>query len=97
MREITRLEEELSTKDSKIAELSQALDDEREQLQKSAARCGELTDTVSSLRRDVHRFKARCDREKETRSQAIEKAVEKARKEVESAGSKRVKHPDGHS
>ena len=97
MREITRLEEELSTKDSKLAELSQALDDEREQLQKSTARCGELTDTVSSLRRDVHRFKARSDREKETRSHAIEKAVEKARKEFESAGSKRVKHPDGHS
>ena len=76
MREITRLEEELSTKDSKIAELSQALDDEREQLQKSTARCWELTNTVSSLRRDVHRFKARCDREKETRSHAIEKAVD---------------------
>ena len=97
MREITRLEEELSTKDSKIAELSQALDDEREQLRKSTARCWELTNTISSLRRDVHRFKARCDQENETRSQAIEKAVEKARKEFESTGDKRVKHPDGRS
>lgn len=95
MYEVAHLQEELSTKDSKIDELSQILDNERKEHQKSTARNWELTSTASSLRKDVHRYKSRCDRAKETRSHAIEKAVEKTRKEFKSAGTKRVKRPDG--
>ena len=51
--------------------------------------------TVCFLRRDTHRFKMRGDQAKETRSRAIEKAVDRVRKHYKSAETKRVKRPDG--
>lgn len=75
-------------KASMAANVQQALDRDERELRESR-------DRTSSLRRDVHRLKARCDRAEETRSQAVEKAVTRARKHFESAETKRVKRPDG--
>jgi hypothetical protein len=72
-----------------------ALQDKGLELQKSAADCLELRDRVSSLRRDTHRFWMRYDRAKESRSQAVEKAVTRVTKHYESTGTRRVKRPDG--
>jgi hypothetical protein len=69
-------------------EVQQALNGRERELQESR-------DKVLSLHRDVRRFKARCDRAEETRSQAVEKAVARAREHYENAETKRVKRPDG--
>jgi hypothetical protein len=100
--EVARLREKLSSEVSATSELQKALadretalQDKELELQKSAADCLELRDRVSSLRRDTHRFWMRYDRAKESRSQAVEKAVTRVTKHYESAGTRRVKCPDG--
>lgn len=82
-------------KASRIGELSQALNDKEGELRASTAQCLTLTEKVSSLHRDVNRLKKRCIRVEVTRSQAIERAVDTARRHFESANTRRIKRPDG--
>ena len=93
--QLAPLEERLSSKQSKINELSCALDRKEEELQKSTTQCSRLNERISSLERNVHRFRARCDRAEEKRSHAVEAAIDRTRKQFESANSRRVKRPDG--
>lgn len=90
-----RFREKLSSKESTITELSQALDSKDKELKRSTTRCVKMTEVISSLRRDVDRFKKRCDRADEVRSRAIEKAVDRARKHFKSANTRRIKRLDG--
>jgi hypothetical protein len=69
-------------------EVQQALDSREQELQESR-------DRISSLQRETHRFRMRSNRAKETRSQAVEKAVARVRKHYENAETKRVKCSDG--
>lgn len=85
----------LSSKTSRIDELSQALESKDEEFQASAAQCSMLTEKVSSLHRDVDRLRKRCNRVEETHFQAIERAVNTAREHFESANTRRIKRPDG--
>ena len=85
----------MSSRESTIDELSQALNRREEEFQNSVAQCLTLGGMVSSLRRDVHRLRMTCVRAKETRSHAVEEAVDRARKHFKSANTKRVKRLDG--
>ena len=67
----------------------------QEELQRSNARCSELNNVVDSLRHNVDRLRKRCSRAKETSCREIEKAVNRARTQFESADTKQVKRPDG--
>ena len=87
--------DKLSSKESTINTLQQALGTKEEELRRSATHHLELTNTVSSLRRDVHRLEMKCDRADESCSRAVEKAVDRVRKHYDSAETKRVKWPDG--
>lgn len=81
--------------ESAMGKLQKSLHSKEKELQKSVLRCSGLTDTVSALRRNVNRFKAKCNRAEGTSSRAVEKAVDRARRHYEGAGTKRLKHPDG--
>lgn len=50
---------------------------------------------VSSFRRDASRFKLRCKRAEGVRSRAVERAVNRTRRQFEGTRTKRIKHPDG--
>ena len=75
--------------------LLEVVSNEQEELQRSNARCLELDNVVDSLRHNIDRSRKRCSRAKETRCHEIEKAVNRARTQFESAGTKQVKRPDG--
>ena len=51
--QVARLSEKLSSKESKINELLQAIDNKEQELQESTARCSELMGRVSVLHRDM--------------------------------------------
>jgi septal ring factor EnvC (AmiA/AmiB activator) len=93
--QVARLQEKLSLRESTINALSKTLDSKEKELQNSAAQSSTLKERVSSLCQDVHRFRIRCARAEEAHSHAVEKAVDRARKQFESRNSKRIKRPDG--
>lgn len=95
MRQVARLREKLSSKESTINDLSRTLGNKEVELEASTECCSRLTTKVSSLQRDLHRFKMRDNRADEVCSRAVERAVDRTRKRFEEANTKRIKRPDG--